>query len=106
MSVTPELKEALVKLGAMNPELRPHIRPLLKQGADANPFELYEGAAGWEKASKEIESLIEDAAKDVSDRAKKLNTLITKHDKLGAGDSESQALIFAAFRKAIRTVIV
>lgn len=29
MSVTPELKEALIKLGTTNPELRQHIRPLL-----------------------------------------------------------------------------
>ena len=28
------LKDALVKLGSTNPELRPHIRPLLKQARE------------------------------------------------------------------------
>ena len=80
-----KLLASLIRLAHANPELRPHLLPLLKEAADENPFDLYEG---HEKVTEELEEEIALVSLAVESSRGRLKDLIKKHSKLGTQDSE------------------
>jgi len=76
-----DLKSQLIKLGSTNPELRPHIRPLLQRVASKDAYTTSRNLI--EKGLNAIE-------RDLSKEKKKL---VTSLQKLGLNVNEGQSFI-------------
>ncbi len=103
------LRSKIIRLAHQQPELRPHLLPLLKSAgmddfdSDDNPFGLYEG---HERVTKAIQSEIEKASTATASAYKAIEKLIKDNEKFGTRDSDSTGAIWDVWRDAMKGALV